>query len=128
MATDPCSGDAINTLTNTLRVQISAVSPEAVELELANAIREFCVRTNAWVEHIDFPTQENTDLYSIDSLDNKGDVSAILAVTVDGRPISGWSGDYQPPDNLFSNDYLTNPDQLTAKKISFFVTLKYLYL
>jgi len=109
--------DSVNDLIKTLRVQVAGAAPEAIELELENTLREFCTKTNVWIAELEQPINLDSTVYSITAYDNDSEVTAVLAVQVDGRPVSGWSGYYQKPDNV-GGAFEVNPDQLIQDTIN----------
>jgi hypothetical protein len=111
--------DSITELLKYLKVRFSSASDEALELELKATLRELCVRTNCWVIFNTVTTKSGKQTYDITPPANEGEVSTVLAVSIDGRPVAGWSGDYLPPDNqLLGPNYVTNVDSLISNKVS----------
>lgn len=118
MVTAATSG-AIAQLVTAIQVSIAGAEKAAIELELRHAIREFCVRSNAWTSFIQLTTKAGKTLYSLSPPDNEAEISTIIAVTVDGRAVAGWSGDYLPNSSQNAGPhYITNPSKLVESTIN----------
>jgi hypothetical protein len=106
-------------MVETMQVVFTGSAKEAIELELRNAIREFCVRTNAWTIFERLTLVKDKQIYSISPTDDNAVITTIIAVAIGGRPVQGWSGDYLPPENLRNlSGYVTNPDPLIEDEIN----------
>jgi hypothetical protein len=111
--------DSIQQLQEALQVTLASAAPDALQMEIRHTLREFCVRTNAWTSFLELTLRSGVRTYSITPSEGNAEVSTILGVAIDGRPISGWSGDYLPGPTIVNGSlYVTNEDQMVQSKLS----------
>jgi len=111
--------EALTELTRTLQVSVAGADKTAIELEIRNTVREFCTRSNAWVTFYATTTKKDKEFYDITPVDGQADVSTVIAVSIEGRPIAGWSGSYMPQTyGRRASHYITNPEELVENSIN----------
>lgn len=108
----------VNQLIQALQASVAGASLAALQLELFNAFREFCQRSNAWVAFDSQAYEQGVTDYSIFSPDARAQISTVLSVAIDGRPIVGWAGRYLPGDNSFQTGHLINPEKLIDSAVN----------
>jgi hypothetical protein len=65
------------------------------------------------------PLKTDQTVYSLAPPYNESEVSTVVSVTIDGRPVSGWSGDYLQPGSVLNGvSYITNPDKLIDSTVN----------